>query len=341
MAMTNTPKTSPRVPNAAAPPRRWRDLALLIGLVALVVLGLFGLAAATGWEETIDALKTLSVREMAILLALSLVNYLCRGLRWHMFTTRLGLATGFVQNIRHFLGGFAMSVTPGRVGELVRMRWIRRETGWSFEKTAPLVLVDRAADLAAMAILLAMSLALSASGIALGIPVALLAIAGAIVATRPKLLRWVGDVGHIVSRRAFPRIFVRVRRAATSLNAFTGPSIMILAGLIGVIGWLAEGYAFHMLLVWLGADIGLWKAVGIFIFATLAGGLTGAPGGLGGAEAAMVALLALDGVPLEVAVPATLVIRVTTLWFAILIGLMVFPMAERASQKAKHALENS
>ncbi|MDJ0637531.1 MAG: lysylphosphatidylglycerol synthase transmembrane domain-containing protein [Paracoccaceae bacterium] len=316
-------------------------MALLIGLVLLVAFGLFGLAAATGWEETVGALRTLSLREMAILLALSLVNYLCRGLRWHMFATRLGLMTGFLQNMRHFLGGFAMSVTPGRVGELVRMRWIRRETGWSFEKTAPLVLVDRAADLAAMAILLALSLAFSASGIALGIPVALLAIAVAIVATRPKLLRWVGDIGHIASRRAFPRLFVRVRRAAQSLNAFTGPTVMILAGLVGVIGWLAEGYAFHMLLVWLGADIGLWKAVGIFIFATLAGGLTGAPGGLGGAEAAMVALLALDGVPLEVAVPATLVIRVTTLWFAILIGLMVFPMAERASQKAKHALENS
>jgi uncharacterized protein (TIRG00374 family) len=100
---------------------------------------------------------------------------------------------------------------------------------------------------------------------------------------------------------------------------------------LGLIGWMAEGYAFHLLLVWLGADIGLWKAVAIFVFSTLAGGLTGAPGGLGGAEAAMVALLSLDGVPLEVSVPATAVIRLTTLWFAIAIGLAVFPFAERKS----------
>ena len=46
--------------------------------------------------------------------------------------------------MRHFFGGFAMSVTPGRVGELIRMRWMRRETGRSFERTAPLVLADRA-----------------------------------------------------------------------------------------------------------------------------------------------------------------------------------------------------
>ena len=89
----------------------------------------------------------------------------------------------------------------------------------------------------------------------------------------------------------------------------------------------------HLLLMWMGADIGLAKAVAIFTFSTLAGGLTGAPGGLGGAEAAMIALLTLEGVPLEVSVPATAIIRVTTLWFAIAIGLIVFPMAERASLK--------
>ncbi len=339
MALNDMP-TSPRVPNAATPSRRWRDLALPLGLFGLVAFGLIGLAMATGWDETMTAFQALHGREIAILLALSLINYICRGMRWHVFTGRLGLNTGFNQNMRHFLGGFAMSVTPGRVGELVRMRWLRRETGWSFERTAPLVLVDRAADLAAMAILLAVALALSTTGMMGGIPVVILAIAAAIVATRPKLLRFAGDTGHVFTRRAFPRFFVRVRRAATSLRAFNGTGLLLIAGFLGLIGWMAEGYAFHLLLVWLGADIGMWKAVGIFVFGTLAGGLTGAPGGLGGAEAAMVALLVLDGVPLETAIPATLVIRVTTLWFAILIGFFIFPLAERASKRSDYALEN-
>ena len=142
-----------------------------------------------------------------------------------------------------------------------------------------------------------------------------------------------------MSGRRLPRLFARVRRAARSLSAFSGPTILLAAGLLGVVGWFAEGYAFHLLLGWMGTDIGLWSAVGIFTFSTLAGGLTGAPGGLGGAEAAMVTLLALQGVPLEIAGPATLVIRVTTLWFAILIGALVFPFAEKQSKKAQDALE--
>lgn len=324
----------PRIPSAVEQPRRWRDSAILGGLVFLVLLGLAGLAAATGWQATWDELMALTLLQLFVLLALSLINYGFRALRWHMFAGRLGLPTRLWQNVRHFFGGFAMSVTPGRVGELVRMRWIRRETGWPFDKTAPLVLVDRAADLAAMAVLLAVALALSSTGVVGGVPVALLALIAAFAATRPALMRGLADFGFRISGKRLPRVFARIRRAADSLAFFRGTGFLLLAGGLGVIGWLAEGYAFHLLLMWMGADVGMWMAIAIFIFATLAGGLTGAPGGLGGAEAAMVGLLILDGVPTEVAVAATLVIRVTTLWFAILLGLIVFPYAERKSQVA-------
>ncbi|MDA5094034.1 lysylphosphatidylglycerol synthase transmembrane domain-containing protein [Aliiroseovarius sp. KMU-50] len=325
--MSSTNSVSSGTP---APSRRLRDTLVLAGLFGLVMVGLIGLAAATGWEETRAQIAKLSIWQVLFLLVLSLVNYLFRGLRWHIFARRLGLPTGLAQDLRHFLGGFAMSVTPGRVGELVRMRWLKRETGWNFERTAPLVLVDRASDLTAMALILAMALSFSMKGIAGGVPVALLALIAGFVATRPALLAGFAKMGHRVTGR-FARLWVKIRRAAKSLSAFTSPTLMTSAAILGVIGWIAEGYAFHLLLVWLGSDIGFATAVAIFVFSTLAGGLTGAPGGVGGAEAAMIALLALEGVPLEVSVPATAIIRVTTLWFAIGIGLLIFPLAERHS----------
>ncbi|MCB1331166.1 MAG: flippase-like domain-containing protein, partial [Maritimibacter sp.] len=184
--MSSTDPFSP--PRPRAPKRRLRDRLVVAGLVVLVFAGLAGLAAATGWEETRAQIAKLQLWQLLVLLALSMTNYLFRGLRWHMFSEHLGLPLGYLATFRHFLGGFAMSVTPGRLGELVRMRWIGRETGWKFERTAPLVLVDRASDLAALGVLLGVSLAFSATGIAFGIPVTLLALAGAVVATRPRLL---------------------------------------------------------------------------------------------------------------------------------------------------------
>ena len=332
MSSINTSERNSAQPAKGAA-RRWRDIALLGVLFAFVIAGLVGLAAATGWEETKHQLMQLTLSQVVILLALSLVNYLFRGARWHLFSNRLGLPTTLIQDLRHFLGGFAMSVTPGRVGELIRMRWQKRETGWAVERTAPLVLMDRASDLAAMALILAGGIALSAGGIAMAMPVALLALAAAFVATRPKLLSACVTLLYRTIGK-FPRLMARVRSAARSLTVFSSGPIMAAALALGLIGWIAEGYAFHLLLMWMGADIGFAKAIAVFTFSTLAGGLTGAPGGVGGAEAAMVALLSLEGIPLDVSIPATAVIRLTTLWFAILIGVAVFPMAERISKKA-------
>lgn len=335
--MTTDLPLPPKTPSPRG--RSARDRLIIVGLVLLFIAGIGGLVAATGWEETRAQIARITLMQGAILLALSLVNYLLRGLRWHLFARRLGLPTGLGQDLRHFLGGFAMVVTPGRVGELVRMRWLKRETGWSFERTAPLALVDRASDLAAMAIILGLSVSLATTGVAGVLPVTVFALGAAYVATHPRLLAWVVTQAH----RAFgrmPRLFGKMRAAARSLDRFSGAAAMAPALALGITGWLAEGYAFHLLLGWMGADIGLMKAIVIFVFSTLAGGLTGAPGGVGGAEAAMIALLAIDGVPMEVSVPATAIIRVTTLWFALGIGMAVFPFAERHSLRGPNGLEN-
>ncbi|WP_243644990.1 lysylphosphatidylglycerol synthase transmembrane domain-containing protein [Rhodovulum euryhalinum] len=323
----------------ASPIRGWRDPLLMAGLLALVVAGLAGLAAATGWDETRAQLLRLGPWQLAALLGLSLVNYLMRGLRWHVFARRVGLPPGFLRDMRHYLGGFLMSVTPGRVGELVRVRWIRRETGMTLERTAPLFLMDRAADLVAMALILGAALALSTSGIAGAVPLAALALGTAVVATHSRLLSAVITRTYRVLGR-WPRLFGRLRGMARTLAHFSHSGVLAAAVALGLIGWLAEGYAFYLLLVWLGADTPAATAMAIFVFATLAGGLTGAPGGLGGAEAAMVALLTLEGLPLETSIAATAVIRVTTLWFAVGIGAAVFPVAERLSKRKRHAVEN-
>ncbi|MFV2034749.1 MAG: YbhN family protein [Halocynthiibacter sp.] len=326
-------------PTRHQPPRRWRDFAVPGALLGFALIGLIGLAAATGWRETQIQLSRLGYGQFLGLLGLSLVNYLMRGVRWHLFTRRLKLATGLMQDLRHFLGGFALSVTPGRLGELVRMRWLKRETGHAVERTAPLALIDRASDLAAMALILGIAVAFSTTAIAGALPVSLAALLVSVLVTRPALLTALITLVYRGIGR-WPRFFARAREGARALGQFSDIRLVLPTLLLGAVGWLAEGYAFYLLLSWLGAEVALAQAVAIFIFSTLAGGLTGAPGGVGGAEATMIALLGLQGVPMEISLPATAVIRITTLWFAIAIGLLLFPIAERQSLRVKNALEN-
>lgn len=314
-------------------PGRVSRLAIL--LIAAVAFGMVALAIlATDWPALLAALGALHLWQVAVLLGLSAANYLLRALRWRLCVRALGLRTRPLADIVTYLGGFGLTLTPGRLGELVRLRWLARASGAPLTRVAPMALVDRASDLLAVALLLALSVVL-ASGLAHAAPVALLAALVAILATRPRLLAGLTGLGWRLMGRAggkIARLFATIRRAARQLRVFSAPSIALPAIALGLIGWFAEGYAFALLLAWMGAPIDLWLAVGIFVFAMLGGGATGLPGGLGGAEAALLALLAIAGVPLAIALPATLIIRATTLWFAILIGLVLLPVAERAGK---------
>jgi len=311
---------------------------LSIFAIFLIFAGL-ALWAASGEGIWSEIGKLTPVQGLG-LLVLSLLNYFLRALRWLIFTRALGLRIGITRVLRHYFGGFALTLTPARLGEIVRMRWIARETGAKAETLAPLILVDRAGDLASTGLLLALSLTAGATGIAGGLPIALVAVIVSLIATRPALFLALVDATYRVIHIK-PRIFVRLRRAARALHPFSAFSIVLPALLLGGLGWFAEGYAFFLLLNWLGADISLFTSISIFLFAMMTGGATGLPGGVGGAEAAMLALLALNHVPLEISVPATAIIRITTLWFAIGLGVLIFPLAEGLSARSRDALEKN
>ncbi|HIP23248.1 MAG TPA: flippase-like domain-containing protein [Rhodobacteraceae bacterium] len=305
-----------------------KDLLFGLGMLALFLVGLGMIIAFTGWDETWASITKLGWGQLGILLALSLGNYALRALRWHVLARALVLNISLARNAVIYLAGFALTITPGRIGELVRLRWIKRETGTKILQSAPMMLGDRAADLAAVALLLLVAALLGLGGAGGVYWVAGLALGLALLASNPRLLtKLITLTWKTLGRGA--RLFASLRRAVRQLVLFATPKVVLPVLALSAIGWLLEGYSFYLLLGWLGVEMGFWIAVGIFLFSMLGGGATGLPGGLGGAEAVMVGLLSLQGVPLDIALVATIIIRITTLWFAILIGIIVFPLAER------------
>jgi len=101
------------------------------------------------------------------------------------------------------------------------------------------------------------------------------------------------------------------------------PALLVSATMLSAVAWAAEAWAFDLILRWMGIDVPLSFAVFVYAISMLAGALSMMPGGLGGAEGAMVALLMLEGVQGPDAVAATVLIRLATLWFAVAIGAVV------------------
>lgn len=313
-----------------------RSFVVTFVLLAFFGLGIWGAFAAIGWAEATQALSRLSTDQFVFILGLSSLHYVLRVLRWHMLARTADLPTTAGQNALHFFGGFAMTATPGRLGELVRLRWMSAESGWSVERLAPIALADRAIELAGMLAAIVFYVASRNAEVA-GV-YWLIAVSALLVwvSLNPRLLTWLVELTWKAIGRA-PRVFVRLRRVTLGLIPFTRTGVLTVTTVISAAGWLLEGFAFYCLLSWLGAEIDLATASAVFLIAVLSGALSGLPGGLGGTEAVIVILLSLQGVPVEISVIATALIRLATLWYAVAIGAVVFPFAEARLRRKKRS----
>ena len=102
------------------------------------------------------------------------------------------------------------------------------------------------------------------------------------------------------------------------------PAIIFLSSIISILAWGCEAVAFYLILYWTGfGDYSSFTfAIFVYSLSVLIGALSFLPGGLGGAEGAMISLLIMRGIDMPAAIALTVFIRMTTLWFAVAIGIL-------------------
>jgi uncharacterized membrane protein YbhN (UPF0104 family) len=289
-------------------------------IISALGMLLYGIALiATGRMQLGRGLALVTEPQYALVLGLSLANYGLRYLRWQFYLGTLGYRIAGSAALPAYLGGFCFTVSPGKIGEGIRL-FLFQDLGVPCSTTAALMVLERVVDTACLAILACLLMFALPSYRWITLLSWLLAGAGLYLIARPgrleQLLR--------ANERWLPVAVLRVGRATTRSLATIAPLLrwrMLLFGLAaGLIAWLAEGIGFALLGQWMMGNVGMAYGIGGYAIATLAGALSMLPGGLGSTEATMTALLLLAGAHRETALLATLLCRAATLWFAVLIG---------------------
>jgi uncharacterized protein (TIRG00374 family) len=300
------------------------------------VLGLVGAAAWAGRGQMLASLAVLPPTILPALLCMSLFNYAMRATRWLLFSRAIGIDVPAPANALIYVAGFALTTTPGKLGEALRLWLLKTGHGCRYDRTMTLLVADRLADAVATCFLIALTVAWLDQYAAVS-AIAILAVGGIVLmCLRPDILLAGVDTVYQTVGRA-PRLFVHMKRVIRQLVFLANPRVFMAAMLLGVAGWLAEGMSLFVLLHALGVAIQPMTCVFIFSFGMIVGAISVLPGGLGSTEATMIGLLSLQGVPLQTAILATAVVRVTTLWFAVALGLAALPVALRRA-RARGAL---
>ena len=308
-----------------------RKLLFSIGLGAVVFLGM-SLYADLG--RLTEAFRAFEWRY----LFLAGVNYAMRFVRWHAYIRTLGVPLPARESLVIFLAGLILSVTPGKVGELVKALMVNARTGTPVGRVASVVFAERLTDFISLIFLAFLGifssrqdpfLLFSGLGVLLGFTL-FLGIPRAVAACL--------DTADRVP--VFRRISSLVRSSYEGGRRLLSPWHLSWAVCLAAVAWFAECLGFHFVLVGFGSHIEVVQATFVYSFATVVGALTMLPGGVGPTEGSMSGLLVLRGVALPAAVGATFVIRVCTLWFAVAVGAVAMFIAQTGQGRMNDSVES-
>lgn len=310
--------------------------ALLVAVAGVLVYGLF--AFLTDARGVGVALSKFPPRILLAAIALSSANYVVRFVRWEMYCRRLGISLDRGTSFLIHLSGFALTVSPGKMGEAFKALLVRRVTGTPVAVSAPIVLAERFTDLLGFLVWIGVGAAAGQGGGAwiAGSALVLCTALFALVASRTLsglLMRTLLRIGPLA--RAVPKLDA----ALSSSRVLLAPGAILVPTLLATLGWSCECFGFQLVAShFVEGGVPFAFAAYVFALSAVAGAVAFVtPGGLGVTEASMGGLLRARYVAsgLEAgraatsAVSAVIVTRLATLWFAVLVGFAALAVFRR------------
>lgn len=280
-----------------------KPLLLVMGAAATVYAVVLAVFADSSPLATLQALGSLAGLQA---IALCLLNYMLRGLRWRLWMAHYGRRLQLIEALRFYLAGYTFTPTPGNVGEAARGLLLARNP-LSATQSLAIFGAERLADLLSL-LLLCLPVAWWLAGV-VG-PQMMFGLAGLAVLTA-----FVVVVLLFRFRQPLSQRFAWLREAWTCLA--TQPLLWLALSLVA---WAAQGVAVWLLCREAGLSVDMLQATGFYALAMVGGALSLLPAGLGGMEAILTALLVAHGASAGLALGITVQVRLVTLWLAVAMG---------------------
>ncbi|HHU76387.1 MAG TPA: flippase-like domain-containing protein [Firmicutes bacterium] len=342
-------------------------------LLAGLAVGIFIIAAlmfAADFGGVLGVFASMDLRFLPLILLLAPLNYFFRFIKWNYYLKLSGLFPAPRMNRYIFMSGLSMTITPGKLGELVKCYLLKEHLGAPFSKTSSIVMAERVTDGLSIVILASLGLlAYPYAKVAIPIAAAILLLfvlifyfdrpftfvlgklgnlAGIVGTTwnkadlarrsnlavqdeLAKLTEQTRQVGRI--KKFFQRCLFFLANFQRSAKTLLSPASLLFAVGIGVVSWGFEGFVVFLAVKALGGEISVLASFFVVSFSSLLGALFFLPGGLGIAEGSIMAILLQMGIGSEIAAATTIITRFSTLWLGVFIGIVGLALVQKELTK--------
>lgn len=284
-----------------------------------------------GLENITRELTGFPVWQLGLLGGLSLVNYGLRFWRWEVYLRAADARIPLRESVGLYFATYVMVITPGKIGEIFKAGILQEKFNVPLAKGLPVVLAERIYDFLAVLILAAVGVffwpgpltGLTTGLIAAGsVPLFLILFQNRSIRTRL--------LGKAARSDLLARHRVGLDDAMECLSRLLGVRLSFFSLTVSALAWMCECLGLWLVCRGLDFPVPLGEAVFVYAAGTLVGSLSFLPGGLGGTEATIIWLLGRLALPAAAGAAVALLVRLFTLWLAVVIGLAFFLAFRRA-----------
>lgn len=294
-----------------------KKLFIVLGVAVLIYLVL---SIFTDINFLLKTIESFNWKFLPLLLLLSYLNYTSRFFKWHYYVKKLKIEIPIKLSFSIFMSGLAMSLTPGKMGEVLKSYMLKNNTGMPISKTAPIVFVERVTDFLSLVLLALVGAVTYNYGIGATLTVGAVFITLVLVLSNKRAsLKIIDLFGKI---KFVNKQLNKLHEAYESSYNLLKLEPLVLMVLFSLVAWMFECLGFYFTLYNFNESVSLLFPIFVYSFSTIIGSVTMLPGGLGVTEGSLTLMLAKNGFSNEAALASTFIIRTVTLWFALLVGIV-------------------
>jgi len=294
------------------------DNRIYIVIIATIAL-YFTFLVISDLGEVYAQLNKMDTSYLPIILLLIPLSWIVLFTRWNLLLKNSNIHVPVKDNLKIYLSGFALSITPGKVGELIKSQLLKIKFGIPREKTAPIVLVEQLYNIIGI-------IGVSILGIwyfELGAHIILIA---ALLLVILLIL--------ISSKRLFDKFLTllsRIKFLSQYTSAFSNSYdvlrkstrgwVVVYASALSIAFWLIESVIAYFVLLSFGVNhIEFLSVITTYTSSIILGVASFLPLGIGVVEGSLAGFFTLQGVDVSIALTLVIFIRIFTRWIAVSVG---------------------
>ena len=302
----------------------------IINKIIVIIIAVVGLYAAffiaSDIRTVYDKIINFKIEFLLIIIPLVTSGWFVLFARWHLLLKNSKILIPKKDSLLIFFSGFALTIIPGKVGELIKSQLLKTKFEVPRSKTVPIVMLEQMYTLIGLVIISFFGIWFFELGAyVLGFFTALLIFAFILISSKKVFNKLIA----IFEKRKFTSRFVEPLSSSYDIikKSTKGP-ITFYASALTTIFWLIEAVVVYFVLLAFGVEnMEFLMVIPTYTTSLMLGFLSFLPMGLGVVEGSLASFFSLQGIEVSLSLTIVIIIRIFTRWYGVAVGFVALRLS--------------